>query len=270
LESGTEPPDASSGTPTPTPAPVSLYKKLEDHLSPLRMESYSKNAASPDPERVVLARYLYNLSLCEALYPALHLFEVVLRNAICRAATIRWPGTGSLDPVSGRLDCWLDLEPAASPLLPEAQKMVAETTRKLAEAKYIPSEGRLIAALPFGFWTGMLSSHYGDPMPSKPRLWPSLLLEAFPHLPEGARSRSLIADRIHYIRQLRNRVFHHEPIWRRKLRRDEDSICKLITFISPEAERVVRASSRLSEVVKASLVPHERRVRELAELSVSI
>jgi hypothetical protein len=35
-----------------------------------------------EPRQNAIARYLWNVDLCEALYPILHLFEVSLRNAM--------------------------------------------------------------------------------------------------------------------------------------------------------------------------------------------
>lgn len=265
MNNGTPAPDTSTPTPSAEPLAVRLYRNVEPHFTQLRLEAYSRDPQHPDPERVVLARYLLNLALCEALYPALHMLEVVLRNAVCRAATVRWPGSGALDPTTGRLDCWLDWEPARSPLLEVHQRMVDGAKVELTKLGYPLTEGRLIAALPFGFWTGMFSSPYGDPMPSQPRLWPSLFTLAFPHAPAGGLRRSSLADELRQIRLLRNRVFHHEPIWRRKVRRDEDAICALIGRSSSTAAQMVRETSRLEAVVRASLAPHEQIVKRLAE-----
>jgi hypothetical protein len=251
-------------TPQPeVPPAVRLYRELEPHLTTDRLGSYRRTSGGNDPERIILARYLLNLGLCEALYPALHILEVVLRNAICRAAAVRWPGTGALGG-TGRLDCWLDWEPARSPLLPVHQRMVSEAKLELERNGYPPLEGRLIAALPFGFWTGMFSGHYGDPMPSEPRLWPSLFPVAFANLPSHWQHRSNLADRLRAIRHLRNRAFHHEPIWTRKVRLDELQIREVIGWICPAAERLVGEASRLASVVQKSMVPHEHAVKRLA------
>ena len=110
----------------------------------------------------------------------------------------------------------------------------------------------------------MFSSHYGDPMPSQPRLWPSLFLTAFPNLPLRWQHRSKLSDKLHTIRLLRNRAFHHEPIWTRKVRRDEADICEIIGWICPPAERLAREASRLNSVVAQRLVPHEQVVKRLA------
>ncbi len=70
--------------------------------------------------------------------------------------------------------------------------------------------GRVVAELKLGFWVSLLSTNYEQ------RLWPKLLPTVFPYLPRSKRTRSTVAGRFQEIRRLRNRVSHHEPIYRSK------------------------------------------------------
>lgn len=61
------------------------------------------------PRQELVARYLWNMALCEALYPSLHAIELALRNTISSAAERMYaPAATTID---GRPLCFL------SPLL---------------------------------------------------------------------------------------------------------------------------------------------------------
>jgi len=68
--------------------PILSFQDLEKTLSVERLRPY--RTAPEDTDSVVLARYLWNMALSHALYPALHLLEVSLRNRIHQAATERF------------------------------------------------------------------------------------------------------------------------------------------------------------------------------------
>lgn len=67
--------------------------------------------------------------------------------------------------------------------------------------------GRIIAELNFRFWTSMLDKRYEQV------LRPQLIKTAFPYMQRKIRTRKVLSQQFHKIRQLRNRIFHHKPIW---------------------------------------------------------
>jgi hypothetical protein len=67
--------------------------------------------------------------------------------------------------------------------------------------------GDLVAALTFGFWSGLLKREY------EVLLWHPLIEKAFPNCPSRHRTRKNISIILNNIRKLRNRVFHHESIY---------------------------------------------------------
>jgi hypothetical protein len=257
-------PGGASGGPATLPVhPGSaLFRSLEPLLSADRVQAF--RGKTSDPDRLVLARYAYNIALCESLYPLLHMLEVTLRNALWRGVANRHPGTGVLNLTTGRLDSWLDQDPAMNPVLHESQRtLVDEAKRSVVKDRRPLTEGRLIAELKFGFWTSLFSHRYGDFSPSQPRLWPSLFPAVFPNLDTAKFGRSDVDDRLRRIRLLRNRAFHHEPLWQRKLRLDEQEILETIGWISVEAREFAAAQSRVTMVVKESVSAYERFVKEL-------
>ena len=82
------------------------WKKLEHCLSPDRLGAYGQ---VQEGHRVIVARYLWNIAISEALYAPLHILEVGLRNAIDRAMVAE---TGSAT--------WYDSVKATFPYMPKS------------------------------------------------------------------------------------------------------------------------------------------------------
>ncbi|MFP2906365.1 hypothetical protein ACLESD_15135 [Pyxidicoccus sp. 3LFB2] len=130
-----------------------------------------------------------------SLYAPLGYLEVAFRNSLHDALT-----------VSKGTSAWYDLAPAW--LLSRDQNAIKVAKTELGKRNVAFEPGRLVAELSFGFWTSLLSRDYEQV------IWPSLLKPVFPHMPRRDRTRKRVAERMHQVRKLRNRVFHHEPIWR--------------------------------------------------------
>jgi hypothetical protein len=231
----------------PSSKQASYVGRIEKALSTERLSRF--RLAPSEPRWEQLARYAWNVAMSEAFYPLLHHFEVVLRNQVFAAGEAAYPTARYAD-----VRCWLDAVP--SPLhpkfgVPGVQKAKQKLFGKGAAAGSARSfgPGDLVAALDFGFWTGMFSSYYTWQSARDPRLWPQRLATVFPHGPKLTRVQSVSAE-LNDIRHLRNRVFHHEPIWRQPdLLQDRERILRLLGWMSPEVARTVRALDRLPEVL---------------------
>lgn len=70
----------------PAPPPPDPLVQAEIALAPVRLQGYRLDGADL---ATGIARHHWNMKLCEALYPGLHLFEVSLRNALHRELTKR-------------------------------------------------------------------------------------------------------------------------------------------------------------------------------------
>jgi hypothetical protein len=62
-----------------------------------------------------------------------------------------------------------------------------------------------------GFWTALFNAPYERALWNPPML--GLLDDTFPFVPRRSRSRRRLFQHLDTIRRLRNRMFHHEPIW---------------------------------------------------------
>jgi len=216
-----------------------FYKKLEAVLSEDRLSAYGKD----DPGRcIVMARYLWNMAICESLYSPLQMFEVALRNAIHRA----WI-------TFSKVDTWYD----SVPLAPWGHKQVGGAKQKISTSKPV-TPGRVVAELHFGFWTSMFESHYE----LKTDFLPGGIKKVFPELVKSLHRRKFIKGRLDKIRHLRNRVFHHERIihWK-DLTQQHADIIEALGWISPELAEMAQKLDRFLEIHKAGIDPWIAKLR---------
>ena len=227
---------------------------LEPAVSSVRLKSYHPPGGT---ELEMLVNYLWNLELSEAIYPSLHAAEVSLRNSIHAAASAHY-----------RTEFWFD-QPDV--LLPRQQHSVEAARQKVISDNNPLTAGRIVARLHFGFWTSLFNDPYERQMPSKPadRLYwhdqnnrPALLLVAFPHLARQYRSRAKVFGYFDNLRELRNRVAHHEPIWARPyLDREHRQLLHAIGWVSPQMREAIALCDRFSNVHRHGKVRIEAAIR---------
>ena len=168
--------------------------ELKRCLSHPRLERYRQPAGASDIE--MLINYYWNIALAESLHCSLGTVEILLRNTI----------HDTLATFFGRAD-WYD----GTGLLEEKQlEEVAKVKHHIATRNKAATPERVISQLTFGFWVTLLSTRYND------RFWrPNTnanLKAAFPHAPAKMR-RNDIQAKYYSANNLRNRAFHHEPLF---------------------------------------------------------
>lgn len=94
-----------------------------------------------------------------------------------------------------------------------------------------PTAGKVIPEVKFVFWQKMFTARYDQ------RLWDQQILSLFPNASGSSPSdvRQKIYDHLELIRNFRNRVAHHEPIFSRNLNDDFSAITELVSMRSPAA-----------------------------------
>jgi hypothetical protein len=85
----------------PSQIPV-FIRDAHRALSNERLHEYRRTPSDPALQRLGL--YAWNIALCEALYPALHLCEVTLRNSLFEVLRREFPVVAH----GTRVTCWLD------------------------------------------------------------------------------------------------------------------------------------------------------------------
>jgi len=188
-------------------------RAITHSLSATRGATYVAAAApkdEDDPSALLL--YAWNARVSAAMMVPLHICEVVVRNAASDALEMVY---GPLWPWSPGFERSL-LAPATgySP-----QKDLQNARRRQS------TKGKVIPELNFVFWQKLFSSRYDK------RIWDKHLKTVFPNLDQTksvGQLRQGIHNSIGEIRILRNRIAHHEPIFKRDLRAELQRIVTLI------------------------------------------
>ena len=100
----------------------------------------------------------------------------------------------------------------------------------------------------FGFWVSLCKRPYEQGRTRGPRLWPELATKGFPHIPKAKRTRSQIFHALDPLRDLRNRVSHHEAVWDRKLNRSHQEMLEILAWINRDLATTLKAHSPLPAV----------------------
>ena len=171
--------------------------------------------------------YAWNTALGESLYPSLNFIEISLRNAIHSAASGEFGD-----------EYWFFTHLAG-----KERSIVRKVNRDLIQHKNAPSPGDIVSNLLFGFWVSLLSNAY------EIILWPQLLRPVFAHMPRRQRTIKNVRAQLNSIRLLRNRVFHHEPVWHlADLEEQHRVIMETIGWIGLAMLEMTRLLDRFSSV----------------------
>ncbi len=172
----------------------------------------------------MITNYFWDIDLSEALVPSIHAVELAVRNSIHAVFTDEY-----------RTEMWF-YRPG---LLRYAQlEMLAGALEKLSRKRHDATADRIVGALMFGFWVSLLTAPYEQ------LIWQPdgyrLLFAAFPHIPPMTRKQ--LHTRLDNIRELRNRVFHHQHVWERpRLKEEHAQILEVIEWISPTLLNAITA-----------------------------
>ena len=213
------------------------FEKIRQTISPARLEAYRENE---ETDLRVLARYMWNMALCESIYPPLQVLEVSLRNSLHKTITEHFGRENWYDP--------------PSPLHPKEARRIVGAKNALTRDKKPHDPNRIVAELNLGFWTSLFDVRYEH----NQILWPKLMKKVFPYLPKYLRTRRNVSSRFTDIRRLRNRVFHHERIlhWKDLARKHADMI-DAIGWNSPDLQKLVRKTSRFLEIHEGGIARWE-------------
>jgi hypothetical protein len=176
--------------------------------------------------------YLWNARLGEAFYLPLQTVEVLLRNAIHQA----------LCDAFGMM--WQDNAKFRALLSAETVSNIEQVKRRIALGGKPVTTDRVVAGLSFDFWTWLLTSTFDRP------IWQTRLRRVFPNLP-GDKSRGDMRNMVTDIKNLRNRVAHHEPIIGENLSQRHADIVRLVGFRCHETSAWLRHHSAVQLVMRA-------------------
>ncbi|ABQ28290.1 protein of unknown function DUF1526 [Geotalea uraniireducens Rf4] len=222
---------------------ANFSEQLRRAISHERLDAYRQRGTSSD-DAELFTHYAWNMALSESLYTPLQCLEVCLRNSIHDAATAYF-----------KTDTWFDVPGV---LLASELDKVREAKGSLLKGKKTLDAGRIIPELTFGFWTSLLDVRY------EKVLWPWLLKPVVPNMPRRIRIRKNLSKRFNHIRTLRNRIFHHEPIWHwGDLPNQHSDLLEAIRWVNPAMMTFVEPFDSFKSVYNNSISEYRKVVSAL-------
>lgn len=193
-------------------------------ISQQRFSTYQTAVFKGATNEECLGIYLWNKQLASAFLPALQILEVSLRNAIyqakieyeeeCIEATFpkhEW------DRKKSGIDRSWFITVMTNANNPESYRQIQTARKKINEENKPHSPENYIAKLTLGFWVALVDKGYSTPNATYLTLWPHLRAKVFPNAKSG-KDKPLSINRIgsdlRDINKIRNRLSHHEPLWR--------------------------------------------------------
>ena len=211
-----------------------MLNLLEPTLSQARIGTYM--LASGHDETRALKLYLWNAQLGEAFHLPIQSVEIALRN---RINSVLVNGYGS--------DWWRDATFLA--LADKRQNdAIAEVQARITKRGQTLVTGQIVAGLSFGFWVSMLDARYN------PAVWTKQLTTGFPSLP-SAISRDDLQKVARRIAKFRNRIWHHEPIFKANIS-DEYSTCmRALSWLCPHKLGWIKPQCKVMSILRSRPKP---------------
>lgn len=194
-----------------------FHLNIEKALTASRLSAYKNNDENYEE---TLARYLYNIELCRALYSSLHFFEICLRNKIDEI----------LSQLCNRNDWYTII-----PLSDSAINKLEEVKKRISDGGKAITHERIVSELSLGFWTAFFSKRY-----SSCAFQSKIIKYGFKNCPKAQKNSANIQNIMEQIRNLRNRVYHYERIchWN-DLQSKHDLILECIKWMQPSVFELV-------------------------------
>ena len=181
------------------------------------------NAVDQDARRA-FRLYLWNAEIGSAFYLPVQAVEIVLRNQINRVLARRfapnWWQDETFAQLIGHQSC-LMLKSRVAALRSNGKPIV-------------PSD--MVASISFGFWVTLIRK--------QPRMILKRLSLAEPN------ERDDLPTQVNLVHQLRNRIAHHEPIFRRDLLADHGIAMRLLRILCPATHDWIRPHCRVPQLVR--------------------
>ncbi|MDJ0775083.1 MAG: hypothetical protein QNJ49_16930 [Mastigocoleus sp. MO_167.B18] len=222
--------------------------------------------------------YQINMKYCESLYPSLHTLEISLRNYIDQNLSNKYHSNWffcetdyfqkSMNHVEEKYNKKYNLnvirpENSTKILLTYEQEKVIcsiDDIIKSACEKYGNKQcvscitfnvndyrDKIIANLGLGFWITLLTQTKRGNCNYLHKIFIPCVKDIFPNAKNVDRSRSTIQPILTGIKNLRNRVFHHEPIiWDYyDIKQKYDNIYKVLNWIDPSLEVWLKYNTKI-------------------------
>lgn len=217
----------------PDPIAPALRSAFDRTVTADRWRTY-QIAAGFDEDRAHRL-YLWNAAVGQGFHFPMQAVEVALRNVIHQALTTNygpdWWEASNFRAVVKRAP------------QDDIQKAVRRYRRKYGTD---PTTAQIVASLSLGFWIILLARDYNV------SLWNDHARTTFPHL-SAEETMSAVSQTGRTIQDLRNRIFHQEPLIGRNLTADYAAILRMLGWICQDTRAWVRRYSSVPRVIRMRL-----------------
>lgn len=215
-------------------------KNFFELMSQPRIGSYRKYFGHHLLDQEILGIYLWNECLCSSFFKILNLIEITSRNKFHKALSLHYfdsqklriakrfnPASIPVQTIGSRISCnWYECALLADKSLSKILDKTHHPKFKTPLRK-LPSPDDVIASLTLGFWCALVEKN--------PQFdWDDILLDVFPNHrysksfifatrpPKqplsnpwcSSKNTKNLYNRLMLINNVRNRIAHHEPLWK--------------------------------------------------------
>ena len=263
------------------------YRTILEYVSNSRIDSF-KNTFDYGDDAEIYGVYIWSQQASASLYPVMQNLEVTLRNAIDNEAVKRF-GTYWWDTIKvngPRSNCkFFDQMKGAKRKLDNEWKKKERKRLGLPEGSTLPassalptwSHNKIVAATDFSTWEFILVDSFSTNIRAEKQnfLFPKSMGKIFKNYSVLSNNqntaRKELIDLINEVREYRNRLFHHEPVWIKSVTvtNDQTAIDTIRKKIN-RAEKILNVINikKLEALSKVGIFRHARRICSKQELSI--
>lgn len=209
-----------------------MTQKIITYLSPNRMNRYIKSTDGLDQ---AFELYELNSELGAKLWPAIQYYEVVLRNLIDKALSQAFS------------ENWIYDNSFLFALKKQKQDTIKNSIKSCARKNKLVTKNDVIADLSLSIWLEVASQKFLH------QVWYKCIDDIFPHRPKEQSVESFVKeleDRFKYVKNLRNRIAHHKPIYNLNIQNSIDAVTFFFQAAAPELLPVVNRHFQASQDIK--------------------
>ena len=199
-------------------------------ISPERWKTYQIAAGFNDDKAHRL--YLWNAAVGQSFHFPLQTVEVALRNVLHQALAATFGPDWTQSPAC-----------RATLTVDRVNDITKAERRHYGIYKTVPSTPQIVASLSLGFWVSLLRKHYHQ------SIWATQTSAAFPNL-QANETINDVSNTGTSIQNLRNRIFHQEPLLRHNLSVEYAAIIRMLGWICPEMQQWMRQLSSVPKVLR--------------------
>lgn len=258
---------------------------IEKNISVARLKSY-QSVFQTNSDQELLGAYLWNLNACSEIYHLISAVEIALRNAIDQVLVANLGGFWW----SRKKLFYKSFNPTLPNATPTSVRKVMDNfssaTIAVKHEKYAryqsnvkPTHDEVIAKTEFSTWEFILDKEFLGPGLIWPQYMTSVFLGTWPTTSAKTTLRT-IRDLVNTTRLFRNRIFHHEPAWKKSGVTNEaqaiqhlhdkiDTITRLIGIISPEKLNLLQESNLIQNAKNACSSAEIKRFQDSSNFGIT-